>query len=282
MFMPMDGVKHEMERGCKHFSVDDSREDMEALLEVIYGGLRIDTVALTAESFPLLSSLLQMCTKYEIERPRSEVIARIQANWPHDLAKHDAIVDARIRRYMNTHVHELPQNTLLCDVDEDMDLHPAAVISLLRQCGYTTPELLAALFYALSRCSKKFGGTAPGFSISPLSHADIERLIVGIERLREAHSRLMIAMPLGQQAHMQLCGPGLLTHNNTQVFPAAVNGLNRPIEFWRAAADKVQRATQGLPGTRPPCAACCDAAAATIRASREALWGRMAEIFELA
>ena len=39
MFAPKDDVKPDMLRGCKHFPMDDSREEMETLLDVIYNGL---------------------------------------------------------------------------------------------------------------------------------------------------------------------------------------------------------------------------------------------------
>ena len=39
MFVPKDDVKLDVIRGCKLFPMDDSREEMEALLDVMYNGL---------------------------------------------------------------------------------------------------------------------------------------------------------------------------------------------------------------------------------------------------
>ena len=69
-------------------------------------------------------------------------------------------------------------------VEEDLIVHPASVISLLRSCGYTDASLLFPLFYALSCTTWQFGGAALGHHLAPLSVADMERLVVGIERVR--------------------------------------------------------------------------------------------------
>lgn len=240
---------------------------------------RIDNIPLTAENFPLLSSLLLVCTKYEFERLRSDSIAHIQANWPHDLASHDSVIDAKIRKYIQAHAHEQPNVMPVYEVHEDNDVHPAAVIALLRQCGYQASELLAPLFYALSRWSKRFGGAAAGFNIAPLSHADIERLIVGIDRLRAENSRLLTALPLGQPAHAMLCGQAFIPYYSTRMNAGVIAGQHSPIEVWKAVAETVEQAPQGAMGA--PCPVCRGMAAATMRTSREAMWERMAEFFEL-
>ncbi|GJE96678.1 hypothetical protein PsYK624_128800 [Phanerochaete sordida] len=278
MFTPVDGVKPDMLRGCRHYSVDDSREDMEALLEMIYNGLRVESVTLTAETFPVLSSLLHMCTKYEVERPRPEIVARIQACWPDNLAQHDAVNDARVRKYMDAHANQYPQGTILPYVDDDTDVHPAAIIALLRQCGYTEPKLFAPLFYALSRCAKGFGGVA-GSNISPLSHTDVERLLVGIERLRADHLKKTVVVLTGEPAHANYCGAALATFSSTRLSLAAAQALSSPVEFWGGAAKLIMQAAGQPPAA--PCAVCCTLVANSILEGRNALWARMPEVFDL-
>ena len=205
-----------------------------------------------------------------------DIVTRIQANWPHELSSHDAVVDAKIRW---VRAHESPNFVPVYALHEDHDVHPAAVIALLRQCGYHAPELLAPIFYALSRWSKRFGGAAAGFNIAPLSHADIERLIVGIDRLRAENSKMLTALPLGLPGHAMLCGRAFLSYYAMRINAGAIAGQHSPIEVWKVVAEAVQQAPQDAAGA--PCSACRDIAATTMKTSREAMWEHMAEFFEL-
>ncbi|KAI0708487.1 hypothetical protein C8Q76DRAFT_627189, partial [Earliella scabrosa] len=71
-------------------TMEETREDLETLLNVIYDGLRVDVQELTVETFPALATVLRMATKYNIERPCEDIVARIRAQWPATLSQHDA------------------------------------------------------------------------------------------------------------------------------------------------------------------------------------------------
>ncbi|RPD60613.1 hypothetical protein L226DRAFT_461305, partial [Lentinus tigrinus ALCF2SS1-7] len=77
-------------RGLAHYTMEETREDLEVLLNVIYDGLHIDVKDLTVETFPTLATVLRMGTKYNIERPCHEIVARIRKQWPAALVDHDA------------------------------------------------------------------------------------------------------------------------------------------------------------------------------------------------
>ncbi|KAI8996660.1 hypothetical protein BD414DRAFT_372804, partial [Trametes punicea] len=81
---------HEQFRGMLHFTMEETAEEVEALLNVIYDGLRVDVQDLTIETFPTLGNVLRMATKYKISRPCADIISRIRAEWPSTLTQHDA------------------------------------------------------------------------------------------------------------------------------------------------------------------------------------------------
>lgn len=240
---------------------------------------RISFPTLTIENFPLLSSLLRMCTKYEIERPRQDIIARIEAEWPPDLAAHDALVDAQRHRYALAHPHAPPP----AFVYDDTAAHPASVLALLRACGHTSARTLAPLFYALSQLTPRFaprgspgGAPALGFNLAPLGHADVERLVIGLARLRDEHAGLC-AYALAPVPHA-LCGAGLALH-----MPPVQRMLRAhaaaPLEAWRHAAEMLVTIPVDAAGW--PCQLCRAAAVAPIQAARVSTWARMAALFEL-
>ena len=81
--------------------------------------------------------------------------------------------------------------------EENLVVHPASVLGLLRECGYADAQLLFSLFsfYTFSRATWQFGGPALGHHLAPLSPADTERLVVGVERVREHYTAFAITVP---------------------------------------------------------------------------------------
>ena len=195
------------------------------------------------------------------------------------------------------------------DDPEELIVHPASVIGLLRESGYADAQLLFPLFYALSRTTWQFGGPALGHHLAPLSPADTERLVVGVERVRELYTAFAITVPTldppphqppGAQQHQQQqqqggggqfalgqlqctegirqlwqrCGSALL-------LPSAGRGLARePLE-------DLARLAQGMPqlaqaGGSMLCTGCRRALVAKVEAFRRELWGKLPQFFELA
>ncbi|EIW53176.1 uncharacterized protein TRAVEDRAFT_133157, partial [Trametes versicolor FP-101664 SS1] len=81
---------HARFRGLLHLEMEETSEEVEALLNVIYDGLRVDVQRLSVETFPSLSNILRMATKYKVGRPCDDILARIRAEWPANLVQHDA------------------------------------------------------------------------------------------------------------------------------------------------------------------------------------------------
>ncbi|KAI0634525.1 hypothetical protein C8Q77DRAFT_1033511, partial [Trametes polyzona] len=80
---------HSRFRGLTHVEMEETAEEVEALVNVIYDGLRIEVQELTVETFPTLANILRMATKYKITHPCEDIVARIRAEWPATLAQHD-------------------------------------------------------------------------------------------------------------------------------------------------------------------------------------------------
>ncbi|KAH9944907.1 hypothetical protein B0H21DRAFT_709404 [Amylocystis lapponica] len=281
MFQQQDDTKPELLRGCLHVPAHDDREEMEALLGVIYDGCHLDFPQFTVDTFPELANLLRMAAKYRLARVRADILARIQAEWPLTLAQHDAKTDAF--RAAQAQAHAAGGAV----ADADSLVHPASVIALLRQSGCGTPALLAPLFYALSCGTWQFGGAAVGHHLAPLGHADVERFVVGLERLRCTHVACATqcpAMPLpAGEPHVTTCSAGirkywgdmgmaLLKRNSTQQ-------ARRPIEDWRDAIVSTRCDAQ-LPAYHI-CALCSAVLVDKMEATRQSLWLQLSTWFEL-
>ena len=178
------------------------------------------------------------------------------------------------------------------NAEEDLIVHPASVIGLLRECGYSDPQLLFPLFYALSRTTWQFGGPALGYHLAPLSAGDIERFVVGVERMREHYTAFAITVPTldpiphpppGGQFTAPGCNEGIkqLWHACASVLllPSGGRGLARePLEHLAGLAPAVS--TQGAQCR--VCGACGRALTAKIEAFRRELWAKLPQFFELA
>lgn len=250
---------------------------------------RIDVPQLTVESWPLVSSVLRMCTKYNIERPRTEITQRIRDEWPSTLPLHDAKMDT-IARQQNRGAQFIVQNGQAVanpnydpeTVQDDLIVNPAVVISLLRECDLGTRELLAPLFYALSRTTWQFGGPAVGYHIASLSHADIERLIIGVERLRTEHAALVTQLPAIHQVHEHICGARLRVFWNgiAASFLRSHGGARQPIEDWKSMTQTL-RADGRLMTTYHLCGECAQTVLTTMDQRRERLWNSLGTYFEV-
>ncbi len=169
---------------------------------------------------------------------------------------------------------------------EDLIIHPASVIAVLRECGYSDSELFFPLFYALSRTTAQFGGAGLGYHLAPLSAADMERFVVGIERLRARHTALVVSTPSfdpvqGFGGSFHFCREGAQELWANLVHTLLVTNEQRPhepIEEWQDMVASVN----AQHGRHQVCADCCKVIVAKIQAYRAALWESLPRFFELA
>lgn len=166
---------------------------------------------------------------------------------------------------------------------EDLIVHPGSVIALLRECGYDDASLLFPLFYALSRTTWQFGGPALGHHLAPLLASDVERLVVGVERLRSAHTSLAVAAPNfdpvpSNPPHFCLNGAQTLWGSLVcTLFVTRRQLPHEPLEEWREMATVVS--TEFV--RYQICTDCCRGILAKIVAHRQNLWNSLPKFFEL-
>ncbi|TFK89234.1 hypothetical protein K466DRAFT_584828 [Polyporus arcularius HHB13444] len=399
--------------------MEETREDLEVLLNVIYDGLHIDVHDFTVETFPTLATVLRMASKYKIERPCQAIVARIRQQWPASLADHDALVaqvrapvaqqlgaddkgkardagplnanmnanpladinaaaadyfrqqamrpsasgpqlpasyardgpiminPSRRRMAVPAHIQPLaPPPNMAQPVNygahflpmgmgppaaqaerndtaqepipgpsnakpaapavgpapaqaaaaaaapappaekEDLIIHPASVIAVLRECGYSDAALFFPLFYALSRTTAQFGGGALGYHLAPLSAADMERFVVGIERLRARHTALVVSTPSFDSVRtpggsLHFCREGARELWTGLVYTLLVTNeqhAHEPVEEWQDMVASVNAQY----GRYQVCAECCKAVVAKIQTYRVSLWDSLPRFFELA
>jgi len=294
LFERDEDTKTETLRGCLHVALDDTKEEIEALLNVIYDGFRIDFPELTVVNFPTLANIFRMATKYRIDRARKDILDRLKEEWPFALTRHDAKCDARTQAVLRVQQQRQQAPNAAADPNanaafleqEEFAVPPASVIALLRNGGSADKELLAPLFYALSCSTWQFGGPAVGHHIAPLSHADIERFIVGLEQVRTVFSTIVATRPtknlLGAHAATN-CEAGVATFWQSVpvvlLFSQNAIRARRPIE---ALKDVLTWARGPNLATFGVCATCAGLIAAHVERERSALWDKIPALFGLA
>lgn len=262
-----------------------------------YQGLRAETPPshndfpeLNVITFPTLANIYRMATKYRINRARADILARIKEEWPFDLVKHDAKCAAKARALLQRQQQQ-PRAAPGGDEDaafieqEEMAVPPAAVIELLRAGGCADKDVLAPLFYALTCSTWQLGGPVPGHRIAQLSYADIERFVVGLEKLRaafvyaaaDAAALTTVAMHKGQ------CDIGVLHFWQTSMLTIIATKnteatVRRPIEALKdvAVGAKTVLLAQGT-----CCSACADEVVAYLTRLRATLWASLPVYFGL-
>jgi len=274
-------------RGCLFIALDDDADDIECLLNIIYDGLHIDFPTLNVENFPKVAGLLRMCTKYKLNRPRATILDRLRSEWPSTLLKHDAKVASTVNR-----VDPPAEGS---NLREHTTLHPAGVIALLRECDYSSPDLLAPLFYSLSTIIFQFTLPPTGHNISALSIADTERFIIGLNKLRSLHIAssqcpvyAVIHPPPGTDSRQSiLCQYELLRYWNNIAGPRLFDAkalMCHPIEDWGtlyqvARADGIG-GNAGMAG-EALCNDCKGAVLNHIALTRQKMWDMLPELFGL-
>ncbi|KZT64974.1 hypothetical protein DAEQUDRAFT_814595 [Daedalea quercina L-15889] len=304
LFDRREDTKTETLRGCLHVALDDTKEEVEALLNVIYDGFRIDFPELTVVTFPVLANIFRMATKYRIGRARADILERIKEEWPFDLAKHDEKQNAKTQAALRRKQEQQEQqrqamagapgalggaqlDAAILLEQEELAVPPAAVITLLRDGGCADKEILAPLFYALSCSTWQLALGALGHRISQLPHADIERFITGLEHVRSAFASLAVASPplnaLQPHQGWESCQNGMLRFRQSSMLSLLLvehaATARRPLEALNAVVALVRQpghlATYGI------CAACANQVLADLSRRRSDLWNQMPTHFGL-
>jgi len=232
------------------------------------------------ETFPRIAGLLRICTKYDVQRPRTAILERLRIEWPIALENHDAKVEDLYKRL------RMPGG-----VAEDLVIHPAAVIALLRDCGYAGADLLTPLFYDLSTRIWQIGIPITGHHFAPLSLVDLERFMIGLNALRNYQmvSCMCPATVLVNHNHnygapeKNICGAEASRLWTNIVGGKIAQQLDLqcdPINEWKAfpAAFKAQ-----IPPARasPLCNACCIRLPIVVEEIRRTMWESMPAFFKL-
>ena len=133
----------------------------------------------TASTFPALASILRLVMKYQIERPQKVIFELLRREWPSTLEKYD--IKVNIERAAIAAEGDSPEEYTI--------MHPTTVIALLRECGYVSADLLAPLFYDLSNQVWQFTKPISPYHLEGLSLSDVQRFVVGLNKLRALHVR---------------------------------------------------------------------------------------------
>jgi len=249
----------------------------------------VDFPTLNAENFPTVAALLRTSTKYKLNRPRGAILELLRSEWPSTLPKYDAKA-ALAPRSVNPPAEESV-------FTKDLGIHPAGVISLLRECDYDSPDLLAPLFYSLSTCISKFSLPPTGLNISALSPADTERFIIGLNKLRSLHSAssqcpvYAVNHPPpdrhGDPRQSILCQYELLRYWHNTAVPQLLDMKDQmchPIDDWRkvsqtARADGIS-GNVGMAG-ESLCSGCKVKVLNYMGQTRQRIWSALPELFGL-
>lgn len=226
-----------------------------------------------------------MSTKYELIRPRAVILDCLRSEWPYLLSNYDTKATSATKG-----VDPLAWNP---NVAED-NIHPAGVISLLRECDYNSPDLLAPLFYSLSTLASKFILPPTGHNISGINAADNEHLIIGIHMLRCLHVSSSQApvhvvavvrpQPDNDSHRSILCLYELLRYWHFIARPVLFDTMCDPILNWaimiRVASasgigENVGKAGEAL------CNNCKRAVLTYISVTRQKIWDLLPEVFGL-
>ena len=229
--------------------------------------------SVNAANFPVLSRLLRMSTKYEVERPKAEVIKAIEATWPKDLAAHDSLEVARVARAIAAKPKDFPGGVWPAYAADTRGMHPAAVIALLRECGYNSPQILSPIFYALAR---RFDTLSGGSNLARLPRADIERLLAGIHRLYAELWKLPSALDAVVNPAHDACVAATLRWSHTCAIPFLAANARSPIEAVRSLPARASVNPDGA-----PCLECNHSVVGQILALQLQMWEGLTGMFEL-
>lgn len=230
--------------------------------------------------------MLRLSNKYALERLKSDILARLKKEWPASLTSHldkNRAFTQKLAPAQPVPGQAPPQALPVFDVDQDLIVHPAAVIAVLREVKCTDAVLLTPLFYDLSRRVWQLAGTTSGHHLGPLGASDVERLLIGVVRLRTSHmlkaSATTLAM-LPSREHQALCGTRWATTYIpllNRILIRDSNLMSEPVEDWEAAKLFVR----AIPEQQGMCAGCKDVVVKYVEEQQRLIWNSLAASFEL-
>ncbi|KAJ3986602.1 hypothetical protein F5890DRAFT_1578465 [Lentinula detonsa] len=259
--------------------VQDSPEDMSYFLIALYDG--IPNLSFTAETYGIISALLRLATKYQVQRLRNDLLQGLAITWPSSLTSWDAREAAMLD---SDGIYEPRKCTP----------HPIFIINLARSVD--APELLPSAFYDLSR--SPISHTAAGY-IAPgtldchrLSDEDLINLLKGREDASRFLSTFLvnhlegrkpssncIYMQVGNQSRRRFCQ--LAFENVFCDLLRATNSLvcDRSCDPLFAIMDGEMIYERGDGRFLRPCEFCRAEFRAEVEAARDEFWHSLPEWF---
>lgn len=220
--------------------------------------------------------MLRLSSKYGLDRLKTDILVRLKQEWPASLAGH-----LEKNRLFTQKITPSADGRAVYDADQDLIVDPAAVIALLREIQCTDVVLLAPLFYDLSRRIWQLAGAATGHHLGPLSAADVERLVIGVARLRASHvvSFAMLTTKL-RDDHTTCKNAWVSTYqpDMQKMLLREANLMSEPVEDWEAAKTYVKAIPTAHNGV---CAPCKDSVFSYLEHQQRSVWNSLAASFEL-
>ncbi|KAK0455458.1 uncharacterized protein EV420DRAFT_1553764 [Desarmillaria tabescens] len=163
--------------------LDDSPDEMYHFLSALYDG--VSHIKYTNKTFSKVSSLLRLCTHYQVGHLRQELLRGLSATWPTTLQGWDA------REAAATNVAGLYE-------PREKYPHPILVINL--SCDISAHEILPSAFYDLSRSTPS--SIVEGFRTSGVGFSSVHVLssdcLVSLLKGREHASRFLSTFIVNQ------------------------------------------------------------------------------------
>ncbi|KAJ3877905.1 hypothetical protein F5051DRAFT_242501 [Lentinula edodes] len=259
--------------------VQDSSEDMFYFLIALYDG--IPDLSSTTKSFEIVSAMLRLTTKYQVQRLRNDLLRGFSIVWPSSLSLWDAREEAMLSP---DGVYEPRKYTP----------HPIFIINLARSVN--APELLPSAFYDLSR--SPISHTAAGYIASGtverhrLTEEDLFNLLKGREDASRFLSTFLvnqlegrkpssncIYMQAGNHPRRRFCQ--LAFENVFYDVLRATNSLvcHRSCDPLFTIMDTEMIYERGDGGFLRPCEYCRSEFHAEVEAARDEFWNSLPEWF---
>lgn len=225
-----------------------------------------------------MSALLRTCTKYKLHRPKGAILDFLRSELPCTLVNYDA----NIAKGVN------PRADGAAAITENTGVHPAKMISLLRECDYSSPDLLVPLFYSLTTYIPQFTAPPDGRTIAALSMADTERFIIGLNKLRCFNAAsgqcpvytVVHPPPDSDSRQSVLCQYELLRFWHNVVGPRLFDVKDQmchPIDDWGKLSQMARDGNMSMAGSL--CSDCKGKVMLHIVHTRQKIWDTLPELF---
>ncbi|CAE6425764.1 unnamed protein product [Rhizoctonia solani] len=241
-------ARFERIHGCPVVPLEDTEEDIAALLSAVYDGLTLQRK--TISDVETTSGQLRLATKFQISNIRDKILSYLQEEYPLKLSDVDRKLGGKEKLY-----------------------DPISVIQL------DVAELLPYAWYRLARHSYALDGG----DMSRLSNEEMHRLIMGREKLHSHFVQIALSGPVTPPLPTQCtatlpegqewCQSAAQTYWTTSVLPMAASTLD-PL----AALNKLAYVPEERYGFCPTCATWC---AQVLHEKRAEIWACVPSYFGL-